>query len=372
MAVECKAIVEFMERLAPIHMAEKWDNVGLQLGDPLAKVSRILVAVDPVEEVVREAVEKRADMIITHHPFFFDTVKTLRQDTATGRIAALLIKNGISLYCAHTNLDNAPEGINQHLAELLDLRELMTLEPLDGCGYHKIVVFVPAGHEDRVAQAMSEAGTGRIGNYSHCSFRAKGVGTFMPGDNTDPFIGQRGELERVEEYRVETIVPSELTGRVVREMLAAHPYEEAAYDIYSLQNGRSDIGAGRVGLLPQAVSLGTFVQRVKKVLDLTQVRCLGSNDMMVRRIAVCGGSGASLIDMAAAMGADVFLTGDIKHHDALKSRGLGLALIDAGHYGTEKIAADIIKAHIDNQIKGTDMEIEVIKSQISTHPFIIV
>jgi len=369
--VECKHIVSIMEKLAPEFMAEKWDNVGLQIGFTEKKVSRILVAVDLVEEVAREAVESRVDMIITHHPFFFDTVKTLREDRSTGRIAALLIKNGIALYCAHTNLDNAPGGINDYLVQLLGLREAKVLEPSAECGYDKIAVFVPAGHEDRVAMAMAKAGAGRIGSYSHCTFRAKGVGTFKPGDNTNPFIGETGRLEHVDEYRVETIVPSELTSHVVQAMLDAHPYEEAAYDIYGLKNKRRDFGPGRIGVLPEAVSLAEFINRVKQALGLKQVRCSGISGKIVERVALCGGSGGSLIDAAAAVGADVYLTGDIKYHDALKSLSLGMALVDAGHYDSEKAAVDIIKNHIDKQARGTVGGVEVLKSRTDINPFTI-
>ncbi len=371
MSTDVGYIIGLMKRLAPESIAEGWDNPGLQLGAPSAKVKRILVAVDPVEEVAREAVDRKVDMLITHHPFFFDAVKTLREDRPAGRIAALLIRNGIALYCAHTNLDNARGGINDYLAEFLGIEGIKTLEPLKGLGYEKIVVFVPAGYEDRVASSMAEAGAGWIGNYSHCTFRSRGTGTFMPRENTDPFIGEKGKLEQVDEYRLETIVPAEDTGQVIEAMLDAHPYEEVAYDVYPLKNGRWDMGPGRTGTLTEAVPFGEFVKTVKDALDLEQVRCTGSPDRRVERVALCGGSGGSLIDAAAAAGADVFITGDVKHHDAHRARELGMALIDAGHYGTEKCAPDIIKEYIERQTKGTDMGIEVIKSDIDTNPLIV-
>ena len=371
MSADVGYIIGLMEKLAPEPMAEKWDNPGLHVGSPGAKVERILVAVDPVEEVAREAVDRKADMLITHHPFFFDAVRSLREDQPTGRIAALLIRNGVSLYCAHTNLDNARGGINDYLAKLLGIVEVKTLEPLEGLGYEKVMVFVPTGHEDEVASAMADAGAGWIGNYSHCTFRAKGTGTFMPRENTNPFLGERGKLERAEEYRLETIVRAEDTGRVVKAMLAAHPYEEAAYDVYALKNVRWDIGPGRVGTLPEAVTFGEFVKTVKERLALEQVRCSGDPSRIVKRVVLCGGSGGSLIDAAAVASADVFLTGDVKHHDAHRAKELGMALIDAGHYGTERCATDIIKEHIERHIKGTDLGIEVIKSDIDTNPLIV-
>ena len=371
-SVNCGYITGIMEKLAPELMAEKWDNVGLQIGSPGKRVKRILVALDLVEQVALEAAHIRADMIITHHPFIFDAVKTLREDRPFGRIAALLIKNDIALYCAHTNLDSAPGGINDLLVRLLGLRDARVLEPCEGCCYDKVVVFVPAGHEDKVAMTMAEAGAGWIGSYSHCTFRAKGIGTFKPGDGTTPFVGEPGKLERVEEYRIESIVPSELTRQVVQALLDVHPYQEVAYDIYRLGNKRGDYGLGRIGLLPDAVTLKEFAKKVKRVLGIKQVRCTGAPDGMVQRVALCGGSGASLIEAAAAGGADVLLTGDIKYHDAHKSLGIGMALVDAGHYGTEKIAVDIIKDHIEKQAGEAAAGVEVIKSRIDIDPFTIV
>lgn len=371
MSADVKYIIGIMEKLAPQRMAEGWDNVGLQLGTPEARVERVLVALDPVEEVANEAVRRNADMLITHHPFFFDPVKTLREDRPAGRTAAILIRSGISLYCAHTNLDSARGGINDYLASMIGIEDTEALEPAEGLGYEKIAVFVPMGYEERVALAMAEAGAGHIGRYSHCTFRAAGVGTFMPGEGTNPFLGEKGKLEQADEYRLETIVPAELTGRVVEAMLDAHPYEEAAYDIYTVRNKRGDIGPGRIGLLPEAVSFEEFAKTVKQRLGLGQVRCSGDPGKSIKKVALCGGSGGSLIETAAAKGADVLLTGDVKHHDALKCRGLGMALIDAGHYGTERIAADIIKAHLEKHLKGTDRGVGVIKSEIDTNPFVI-
>ena len=243
------------------------------------------------------------------------------------------------------------------------------MEPMEGLGYNKITVFVPAGYEDKVALAMAEAGAGHIGKYSHCTFRAKGTGTFMAGEGTNPFMGERGKLERAEEFRVETIVPSELTGSVVKAVLDAHPYEEVAYDVYALENGRGDIGPGRIGVLPEPVLLGELVKRVKSVLGLSQVKCEGNPERLVKTVALCGGSGGSLADTAAARRADVYITGDVKHHDALKCRGLGMAIIDAGHHGTEKVAPDIIKDHIERHVKGTDLGIEVINLKLTPIPF---
>lgn len=371
MGVRVRDIVGIMEELAPEAIAEAWDNSGLHIGDPGQRVRRILVAVDPVEAIVREAINKKADMLITHHPLFFDKITTLREDWPIGRLTALFIRHGIALYCAHTNLDNARGGINDYLAKLLEIEDVKVLEPLEGQGYKKITVFVPEGYEDATLSAMAKAGAGHIGNYSHCTFRARGVGTFMPGENTAPFLGEKGRLEQAKEYRLETIVPAELIKPVVEAMLEAHPYEEVAYDVYDLRNPRQDIGPGRIGVLPKEMPLGEFAERVKKRLNLQWIRCIGGMNRIVKKVALCGGSGGSLIDKAKAAGADVFLTGDIKHHDAHRAMGLDMALIDAGHFGTEKIAPDIIEGHIKGCIAEKGLAIEVIKSDIDTDPFVV-
>jgi len=372
MSLACKTIIEMLDKLAPESLAEKWDNVGLQIGSPEKRVKRILVAVDLLEEVAEEAVKKRADMIVTHHPFLFDSVKTLREDSFTGRVASMLIKNDIALYCAHTNLDSAPGGINHMLAQRINLKDVETLQVTDKRCFNKIVVFVPVGYEEDVRTAMAEAGAGWIGNYSHCAFQVKGTGTFMPGESTNPFIGQQGALERVEEIRLETIVPEEITSKVLGAMLKAHPYEEVAYDIYGLKNARKGYGLGRVGKLEKEMTLEEFAERVKEALELKYVRCSGKLDKKVLRVALCGGSGGSLIEEAASKGADVYLTGDIKYHDAHKAIGLGMAVVDAGHYGTEKVVVDIIKGHIEGEAKDMNVGIDVIASGVDIDPFVLV
>lgn len=367
--LDCKAIIGIMEKLTPVSLAEDWDNVGLQLGSPDKKVSKVLVALDMTDRVAEEAVSKEVDMVITHHPFIFSPVKSLREDCYTGRVASVLVRHGIALYCAHTNLDNAPNGINEALAGMLGLLDVEKLHVTSQGAYNKLVVFVPEGYRDKVLMAAAEAGAGCIGNYSHCTFQTPGTGTFLPGGSTNPFIGKPGQLERVNEYRIETIVPAELTRAVVDAVLEVHPYEEVAYDVYRLQNERDGDGPGRIGRLPVSKTLAEFAKEVKVTLRLDSIKLSGQPDRYVTKIAVCGGSGGSLIERAAQMGADVFITGDIKYHDAQRALELDMALIDAGHYGTEKIAVDIIKSHIENGIGALDGQVEVLAAEACTDPF---
>jgi dinuclear metal center YbgI/SA1388 family protein len=368
--LDCKAIIGIMEKLAPVSLAEEWDNVGLQIGSPDKKVSKVLVALDMTNRVAEEAVDKEVDMVITHHPFIFNPVKSLREDHYTGRIAASLIRHGIALYCVHTNLDNAPNGINQALADMLGLLDIEKLYITSAGAYNKLVVFVPEGYQDKVLMAAAEAGAGCIGNYSHCTFQAPGIGTFLPGGSTNPFIGKPGQLERADEYRMETIVPAELTQAVVDAVLKVHPYEEVAYDIYRLQNKRDGDGPGRIGRLPVSQTLAEFAKVVKELLGVGYIRLSGRPDRQVTKVALCGGSGGSLIDRAVQMSADVFITGDIKYHDAQRALEQGMAIIDAGHYGTEIIAVDIIRRHIENEINALGGQAEVMISETYADPFI--
>jgi len=361
--------MNIIEKKIPHFMAEKWDNVGLQIGHPGMQTKKILVAIDLLEEVAVEAIENRVDMIVTHHPFLFNPVKSLREDQFTGKVVSMLIRNKIALYCAHTNLDIAPEGINDVLAKKIKLGDVQILEQTGKRYYNKIVVYVPAGHEDRIRNAMTGAGAGWIGKYSHCTFQVKGTGTYMPREGTNPYIGNRGKLEKQEEYRLETVVPQEITSKVVRAVIDAHPYEEAAYDIFRMENKRDGYGLGRIGVLDKEMSLKKFADRVKKLLELDYLTISGDLNKKISKVALCGGSGGSLIEHAASKGADVYLTGDIKYHQAHQALSFDMAIIDAGHYGTEKISVDILKNFIDKELKKEHGGIKVIKSRVNVDPF---
>jgi hypothetical protein len=236
----------------------------------------------------------------------------------------------------------------------------------------KLVVFVPAGYEDRVAAALFDAGAGTIGDYDCCSFRADGVGTFRPGDDSRPFIGQAGVPERVREVRLETILTREVQSRVVQRMLKAHPYEEVAYDLIPLANQRADVGPGRIGYLAGATTLGEFAGAVKSCLNIGHVRMVGDPAQKVEKIAVCGGSGASLLNEAVRQGADVLVTGDVKYHEALGARDRHIGLIDAGHFGTEHIMVKHLAAALRRAAGAQRMDIEVGEFGGEKDPFVTV
>ncbi len=330
-------IVKFFEEIAPPRYALPGDATGLQWGDLRREVGTVLLALDFSPQVLEEALEWGASFVFTHHPYLYSPLENLDLGQPRQSLVARAIKEDLLLYTAHTNLDTAPGGVNQVLGELFGLQEMDPLAVTGSEELEKLVIFVPAGYEDPVRQAVSRAGAGWIGNYSHCTFQVMGTGTFLPLEGTQPFLGREGSLEHVNEYRLETILPRRLRTRVLQALFAAHPYEEVAYDLYALENTGRAWGLGRVGQLEQPMTLGQLVQATREWLQVgSELRFLGDPGRLVERVAILGGSGGSYIDAAVEKGAHVLITGDIKYHDAQRAAEAGLALIDAGHEATEK------------------------------------
>jgi dinuclear metal center YbgI/SA1388 family protein len=335
MSVTCKHIMQAMECLAPQHLAEEWDSVGLMVGNPDKQVKQLWITLDVTLELVEAAAAAQVDMIVSHHPLIFKAIKCLDTSTVSGKIMEKLLQANIAVFSAHTNLDCAVGGVNDILAQTLQLQDIQLLTVNSSEKLVKLVIFVPKDYEQAVFVAITKAGAGHIGRYSHCTFASSGTGTFLPLEGTHPFIGEQGLLARVDEMRVETILPEGLVTPVLEAMRAAHPYEEVAYDLYPLHNQLQTTGLGRFGTI-QPVSLQKFAQQVKQLLHTDVVSIVGRAEQMIRTVAVCGGSGADLIKQAKESGVDVFVTGDVKYHDALDAAALELAIIDAGHYPTEQ------------------------------------
>ena len=336
MPVKCGDIMAELELLAPKHLAEDWDNIGLLLGNPEQDIHKVLVTLDVDQAVVAEAIKTGANMLVSHHPLLFKGITSIRTDSAAGSMLATLLKNDIAVYAAHTNLDSAAGGVNDVLAQKLNLQGVVPLSTVYQEKLHKLVVFVPASHLEKVRTAMTEAGAGHIGNYSHCTFQTQGIGTFLPLAGTAPFIGEQDKLEFVEEYRLETIIPAKIRSQVISAMIAAHPYEEVAYDEYLLLNAGARSGLGRVGNLSEPMPLAIFVAEVKKALGIHSLKAAGPGSAVISKVAICGGSGAGLVKNALKAGAQVLVTGDVKYHDAQAAVAAGLCIVDAGHFATEQ------------------------------------
>ena len=347
--VRCIEVVNKMEEWACRSYAEDWDNIGLLLGDLNQSTKQVMVTVDVTEAVIEEAIQKNADMIIAHHPMIFKPMSSIVAHDTLGEMIRKLIKNDIALYISHTNMDITWGGLNDALAEKMQLKSIKMLDVLGKETYKKLVVFVPYGHEDAVREAISQAGAGCIGNYSECTYYTEGVGTFKPGDETNTFIGEKGQLEKVKEYRLETIVPASKVKEVVKAMQKAHPYEEVAYDLYPLDLEKEMYGLGRVGQLEKETVLKNIISQLKKVLHVESVRYVGDMENKISTIAICTGSGGSLINACVKHNVDVFITGELKYHEAQRAYQKGLNVIEAGHFETEKIFTTLVLAFLEKQ-----------------------
>lgn len=363
-----QTVTQLMEKLAPRHYAVPDDRIGLQLGTLNKEIRKVMVTLDVVEEVVDEAISEQVDLIIAHHAIIFRPLKHLQTDTPAGRVYAKLIKHDIAVYIAHTNLDVADGGINDMMADALKLENTKPLDTVFTEKLKKLVVFVPQDHHERVLMAMLDNGAGAIGDYSHCSFNLSGVGTFKPGEVTNPYIGATGKFEEVQEIRIETIVPESLQGKVIQAMLKAHPYEEPAYDLYPLDLSGRKLGLGRVGRLPQSISLAELAEQVKKAFDVPAVRIVGEPGTMLNKAAVLGGSGSRYIGSALFAGADVLITGDVDYHSAQDALAAGLCIIDPGH-NSEKIMKAGVAAYLTKALADGRYDTEVTTSQINTEVF---
>jgi len=326
-------VADAVERIAPLPLAEEWDNCGLQAGDPAAEVGRVLVALTPLPEVFAEAEEKGADFLLFHHPLIFRPIRSLDTSLYPGDLLARALRSGMAVCAAHTSYDAAPGGVSVALAEAIGLRGPLQIISPRGT-LRKLVVFVPEESVDGVVLALSEAGAGVIGDYTECTFRTRGTGTFRGGDETNPYLGESGRLEKVDEVRVETVVAGHLAGRAAEAATAAHPYEEVALDVYPVEGTPEGCGYGRLGILPGPLSPGELREHVSGSLGFP-ARLVADTVGRIQRVAVLGGSGGSFIPEVAAAGADAYVTGDIDYHDALLAGSLGLTVIDAGHAATE-------------------------------------
>ncbi len=366
-----REVVDLVEGWYPPRYAEEWDRVGLVCGDPDAPVQRILLAVDPVVAVADEAVALDADLVITHHPLFLRGTSTVAAGTPKGRVVHRLLTNGCGLLAAHTNADSPALGVSESMAHALGLTDLAPLEADPEEPRDKIVAFVPIADAERVRTAMSDAGAGGLGDYAACTFTSTGEGRFLPLAGAQPAIGSVGDLEVVAEARIEAIVDRRARTAVLAAMLAAHPYEEPAYDVLErVSLPEPHRGSGRIGRLATPMSLRQFAAHVAAALPETAhgVRVAGDPEAQVSRVALCGGAGDFLLDRAAASGADVYVTSDLRHHPAseLRESDGAPALVDVAHWAAEWTWLPVLRERL---AAALDDRVEVHVSTINTDPW---
>ncbi len=357
------AIVEELMRLAPLPLAADWDNVGLLLGDRNTPVRRLMTCLTVTPESAAEAVETGAQLIVTHHPILFKAVKRLTGDNVEGRMLLELIRAGVAVYSAHTAFDDAICGINETLARRLGLEGAAPLRRRPGPQQCKVVVFVPESDLGKVSDALFAAGAGQIGQYSECSFRLAGTGTFFGSETTNPTRGQKGRREEVSEWRLECVCPESRLESVVHAIRQAHSYEEPAFDVYPLRPG-STTGIGRIGSLPAAMPLEELAQRVKQLLRAGPLQLIGDPQRMVQRVAIVCGAGGELMPDAIRARADVFLSGEMRFHDYLAAQSQNLALCLPGHYTTERFAME----ELAEQLRQKWPEVETWASRRESDP----
>ncbi len=337
--MKIKDITRFFENLAPLPLQESYDNAGLIVGDPNMEIDSALITLDVTEEVVDETIEKKAGLIIAHHPIVFSGLKKITGKNYVERTLLKAIKNDIAIYAAHTNLDSIEGGVNGKICEKLGLINCRILQPSGGL-LKKLVTFIPVDHAEKVREAVFSAGAGHIGNYDSCSFNAHGQGTFRGSETTNPYVGKKGEQHYENEIRFETIFPSYLQGKIISSLVQAHPYEEVAYDIYPLDNKFNKVGMGMIGELPEEKEEKEFLTQLKETFRTGTIKHTALRNEKVKKIAVCGGAGSFLLNQAIAAGADFFVSGDFKYHQFFDAENK-IVIADIGHFESEQFTKEL-------------------------------
>ena len=339
-------VTKFLERAIPLALAAEWDNVGLLLGDPSREVGRVMTCLTVTPESAAEAIRDEAGVIVSHHPILFRAVQKLTSSSTEGRMLLDLTRAGIAVYSPHTAYDNAAGGINDGLARRLGLAEVRALRSLPVGSQVKLVVFVPDKDLAKVSDALFAAGAGRIGEYRECSYRLAGTGTFFATEAANPTVGIRGRREDVAEWRLEVVCPAGRVAEIVRAMRSAHSYEEPAFDLYPLSPDPTRHGQGRIGVLPEPTTLAEFAALAKSALGAAVVQTVGDGTRPIRTVAIaCGAAGEFLKD-AIRQDADVFVTGEMRFHDALAAEAAGIAVVLPGHYATERPGVEDLAVRI--------------------------
>ena len=360
--MKISGVISFLETLAHPSLQEHYDNAGLITGNPDWECKGIVISLDAIEEVVNEAIAKKCNLIISHHPIIFNGLKKINGRNYVEKTIIAAIKNDIAIYAIHTNLDNVIEGVSGKMAKMLELQNVSILSQKENT-LKKLFIFVPVDRAETVRNAIFQAGGGHIGNYSQCSFNVEGIGTFKAGKNTDPYVGEVGKQHQEKEIRIEAIFPSFLEHTIVAAMKAAHPYEEVAYDIVNLSNNYQNIGAGIIGELPEAREEKEFLSRIKEVFKVPLIRHTSLLNKPVKKIALCGGAGSFLISKALAAGADVYITADVKYHEFFDANNK-ILMADIGHYESEQFTIDLLHEILLQKFPT----FAILKTEVETNP----
>lgn len=359
---QIRHLTTYLECLAPLSYQESYDNAGLLVGDPATEITGVLVSLDATEAVVDEAIAKGCNLIVAHHPIVFKGLKKLNGKTYVERTVIKAIKNDVAIYATHTNLDNVSGGVNFKIADKLNLQNVRILAPKSQV-LSKLTTFVPVANTQRVLDALYAAGAGQIGAYQNCSFRVEGTGTYRPGVGAQPAMGTVGEDHEERENRVEVLFPTHLQEQLLTALRQAHPYEEVAYYLTTLDNQHQEVGSGAVGNLPAPINPADWLTYLKESMNLNLIRYTALPDRPIRRVAVCGGVGSFLLPDAIRAGADVFVTADYKYHEFFDADGR-ISICDIGHYESEVFTKELIVGHLAEKFAT----FAVILSETDTNP----
>ncbi|MCM1441599.1 MAG: Nif3-like dinuclear metal center hexameric protein [Roseburia sp.] len=359
--MQVKDLTSLIESYAPLSLQESYDNAGLICGNPDNEVTSVLLCTDVTEAVIEEAIEGNFNLIISHHPLSIQPLKNLLPDNWIKRCLIRAVKHDLNIYAAHTNMDAVWNGVSGKMADKLELTEREILKK-EGKLY-SLTFYTPVREAEKVRQAVLDSGAGHIGNYSHCSFNTAGTGTFLPGENTRPFCGEPGLLHQEEEIKTEITVPDYLLAAAVKRLKEVHPYEEPVWNTVCIDNTNPVTGFGIIGELEEAVDTREFLERIKTIFHCGVIRHTALCKPQVKRIAVCGGSGAFLIRQALQAGADLYVTGDIKYHDFFNTENR-LILADIGHYESEQYTKEIFYELVTKKISKFAVQF----SKVNTNP----
>jgi dinuclear metal center YbgI/SA1388 family protein len=364
--MKLQKIVRALEEMAPGRFAQSWDNVGLLVGDRNAEFTSVMLTIDVTSAVLEEARHKGVDLILAYHPTIWDGLKNVTSD-GPGRMVFEAIRHGIAIYSIHTSLDAAVGGVNDGLAEMVGIADGKPIGDWVEAGKDrcKLVVFVPVDAAGAVADAIFAAGAGAIGNYSRCSFQVKGEGTFLPEEGANPAIGKVGHDARVEEMRLESIVPADKTGSVIAAMRQAHPYEEPAFDVIRLYDAEGRMGLGRMGELEKPMTMHELLARIKAVTGASVAGFVGDEERLVRTAAVCAGTCGKLLFAVMAAKCDLYVTGEMKHHEALAAQEAGLSCICLSHTVSERFILKKMAARLAEKLGGLEINV----SEADRDPF---
>lgn len=358
-----KDIIQYLEKIAPFSLQESYDNSGLLVGNNNNLVTGFLVSLDCTEAVVQEAIDNNVNTIISHHPIIFSGLKQLTGKTYIERTVIKAIQNNINLIAIHTNLDHVMHGVNGKIADKINLTNRKILSPKSNL--LKLVTFVPEENSDNLLEALGKAGAGQIGNYENCSFQSSGIGTFKPNEYSNPTVGEKGNLEKVKEKRIEVIFPNHLKSKILNTLKSVHPYEEVAYYLHDTLNKNQDVGSGMVGELENEIETLEFLYFLKKEFNLHTIKHTPLLKNKIKKIAICGGSGSFLLGNAKAKSADLFITADFKYHEYFDHEDK-IVIADIGHYESEVFTKDLLCEILREKFTN----IAVVLSKTNTNPIL--